>query len=181
MSAKRIIPLVAISCLACDQLSKWWARAELPQGEARALIPAVIQLNLTTNTGGAFGIGRELSWLMTGLAIVLTAAIVLWIVKREEAQPPPRIIERLGLGFLLGGALGNLCDRLTVGRVTDFLEFAFVSFPVFNVADMSIDTGIFLIAIAYYRGRKAPEREGGGGTTQANGNRLDGRSAPEKQ
>ncbi|HEY9869028.1 MAG TPA: signal peptidase II [Candidatus Obscuribacterales bacterium] len=154
MPGKLVVPLVALSIIALDQVSKAWARAHLASGATRPLVPGIVHLNYTTNTGGAFGIGRDYSWLMTALAILLTAAVAFWIVRREHGQPAASALERLGLGLLLGGALGNLCDRFTVGRVTDFLEFSFMSFPVFNVADMAIDAGILLIAIDYYIQRR---------------------------
>lgn len=153
MPGKFVVPLVGLLLIALDQVSKAWARAHLAAGVTKPLIPGLLNLNYTTNTGGAFGIGRDYSWLMTALAIVLTAAVAFWIVRREHGQPGITALERIGLGMLLGGALGNLCDRFTIGRVTDFLEFSFVSFPVFNVADMAIDAGILLIAIDYLRQR----------------------------
>ena len=60
-------------------------------------------------------------------------------------------LERIGLGFLFGGACGNLLDRFTIGKVTDFLDFTFINFPVFNMADVFIDIGIGLIIISMMR------------------------------
>jgi len=154
-SSKLTIPIVTAVCLAADQSIKSWARNHLTPGHVQPFIPGFLQFNLTTNTGGAFGIGRDLSWLMTTLAVLLTIAIISWIAKRQRSQFPPYAVESIGLAMVLGGALGNLCDRFTVGRVTDFLEFAFFSFPVFNVADMAIDLGIVLIAADYYAKRAA--------------------------
>ena len=70
-------------------------------------------------------------------------------IKKEEIKPDT--LERTGIGFIFGGALGNLLDRFMKGSVTDFLDFAFMTFPVFNVADAMIDVGIGLILISMIR------------------------------
>ncbi|MBZ0186402.1 MAG: signal peptidase II, partial [Candidatus Obscuribacterales bacterium] len=82
------------------------------------------------------------------LATVLTMAIFSWSIKRQFEIPAPHVLESIGLGCITGGAIGNLIDRYTQGKVTDFLDFAFINFPVFNVADVLIDTGIALVIIA---------------------------------
>ncbi len=144
----RVTLVSAMLVIALDQLSKSWARESLTLGTSTALLPGLLRLTLVTNTGGAFGIGRESGWLMFALATALTAAIAVWTVRREQSAERPGSVERIGMGLLLGGAVGNLIDRITVGQVTDFLEFAFVSFPVFNVADACIDAGIALIVVS---------------------------------
>jgi len=180
-SSKLTVPIVAFFCLAADQFMKSWARHHLTPGSIQPFIPGILQFNLTTNTGGAFGIGRDLSWLMTTLAVLLTIAIISWIAKRQRSQFPPHATESIGLALVLGGALGNLCDRFTVGRVTDFIEFACFSFPVFNIADMAIDLGIVLIACDYYAKRAAVDALLTAGRLDADEGQPEGRSAPEKQ
>jgi signal peptidase II len=178
-SSKLTVALVAVFSFAADQSMKSWARNHLTPGTIKPFIPGILQFNLTTNTGGAFGIGRDLSWLMTTLAVLLTLAIISWIAKRQRSQYPPFAMESVGLALVLGGALGNLCDRFTVGRVTDFIEFAFFSFPVFNVADVAIDFGIVLIACDYYAKRAAVDALLS--RLDADEGQTEGRSAPEKQ
>ncbi len=141
-----IIPLVALLCLALDAFTKDWARTSLVVGEPAPFIPGLIRFFVTHNTGAAFSLGAGNSYLMTALASVVTLALVAWMLKREATLVSN--LERVGLGFLFGGACGNLLDRFTQGKVTDFLEFTFVNFPVFNCADVCIDIGIALILIA---------------------------------
>ena len=86
--------------------------------------------------------------LMSSLAAVMTLALVAWSIKRELTESSVPLADRIGMGCLLGGAFGNLFDRFTRGRVTDFIEFGFVSFPVFNAADALIDLGIGLLIIS---------------------------------
>jgi signal peptidase II len=143
---KWIIPLTAALCLILDALSKEWARSKLIAGEPVPFLPGLARFFLTHNTGAAFSLGAGNSYLMTALACVVTLALVAWMLKRESTLVSN--VERVGLGFLFGGACGNLLDRFSQGRVTDFVEFTFITFPVFNCADVCIDIGIGLILIA---------------------------------
>lgn len=146
--------LGAFVLTALDFLSKVWARTNLVFGTTQPFIPGFLQLTLTTNQGGAFGLGKQYGYSMTILAFVIFIGITTWVFFRIRGKESPTMIERAGMSCLLGGAMGNLLDRIQYGRVTDFLEFAFVSFPVFNVADATIDIGIGLIFIAYLVGSK---------------------------
>ncbi len=157
-----ITPVVASICLFADAASKNWALAHLTAGKIYPFIPGILQLTLTTNTGGAFGIGRNFKELMTVLAAVIAAGIIAWIVRRERSRNTPSLVERLGMALLLGGALGNIFDRLVLGCVTDFLDFAFVTFPVFNLADAAIDVGIGLLVVrSFFSSRldEEPDRQ----------------------
>ncbi len=148
MFARFITVLVAILCLTADYLSKSWARATLEVGQSQQFIPGLLNFTLTSNTGAAFSLGAGNGGFMFMLAMLMTGLITAWIIKRELSNDPPTNLERIGLGCILGGAIGNLVDRFFLGRVTDFLEFAFMTFPVFNVADSLIDIGIGLMVIA---------------------------------
>lgn len=147
MKTGLIVFVIAVVVFALDAFSKAWALGHLHEGMLAPFIPGVLQLTLTTNTGGAFGIGRDFKGLMTLLPMAICAGIVYWIFRREKSGPPLHILEIVGLSLVLGGASGNIFDRLVRGRVTDFLDFAFMSFPVFNVADALIDVGVALIVM----------------------------------
>lgn len=144
--------LLGLSSFAADFLSKTWVRSNLDYGHSQTFIPGFLNLLRTVNTGGAFGIGRENGIVMTVLASSIVIAIIAWAWKRERSAEGLATIERCGVGIIVGAALGNLWDRFTQSQVTDFLEFAFVQFPVFNVADALIDVGAGLIIIGalYY-------------------------------
>lgn len=150
-----LIAVTAAVVIVLDAAAKHWALSTLQIGETKPFVPGLLQFTLTTNTGGAFGLWRELKELMLVLPILICSGIVYWIWKRERSSEPLSRIEQVGFGMLLGGALGNIADRLIRGRVTDFIEFAFVQFPVFNVADALIDVAIVLLIIASLR---APSR-----------------------
>ncbi len=149
VAARGILILsVTLLCIAADQLSKQWATASLVVGNSRSFVPGILNFTLTSNPGAAFSLGSEHGQVMGIVATILTLAILAWIIKSISSSAPPRAVEQIGMGCLLGGAIGNLLDRYNQGRVTDFLEFAFISFPVFNVADSLIDVGIGLLLIS---------------------------------
>ncbi len=141
--------LAAAAATLADLTSKGWAQSQLEDGLTHPFIPGILDLTLTTNRGAAFGIGRESAVLMTVLALIIFLALLIWIWKRELSAKQPGWLERLGAALLTGGALGNICERLACGHVTDFLEFAFVSFPIFNLADIFIDIGVALILASH--------------------------------
>ncbi len=145
-----LILFVVALCVTADRLSKAWVLTHLTRGQPEPFIPGFIRFTLTTNPGAAFSIGSQNGQIMCAVATVLSLVILAWIVKRVRSSEPLPAVEQVGMGCLLGGAIGNLIDRYTVGQVTDFLEFTFVSFPVFNVADALIDVGIGCLFIAMY-------------------------------
>lgn len=154
-----VVISTVIFALSADQLTKKWALESLSPGTSSGFIPGLLNLTLTHNTGAAFSLGSEHGWLMGLLATVLALLIVAWIISRLRSESPPSTVELVGMGLLLGGACGNLTDRLLLGQVTDFLEFAFVDFPIFNVADALIDIGIGLILIASFSAPPKKEEE----------------------
>lgn len=172
---------VALATTAVDFSTKVWARGCLPEGVRQPFIPGFLQFVLTTNTGGAFGIGKGSKEFMTLLAVSVCMAILYWIHHRERRGDPPAPLESVGLGLILGGAAGNLVDRFMAGRVTDFIEFAFVQFPVFNVADAIIDVGIGLLFIQAFRAQPHATSGGTGIQHQGTGSESEGAQseAPE--
>ncbi len=158
----RALPIAATAALVllADQCAKFWARTHLTTGLLQPFIPGVLRLTLATNTGGAFSLARGNNQLLSWVVLAFILVILLWVYRRERSAQPPETIERVGIGFLLGGALGNLVDRLLLGRVTDFLDFAFISFPVFNLADVCIDIGLILIIAAPYVRRRNSRQSG---------------------
>jgi signal peptidase II len=143
--------VLATVVLAADQLTKWWALSSLTDGGPPiSLVGELLQLRLVFNSGAAFSIATGMTWLLT----IIVVAVVVVIV---------RTVRRIGsrgwavaLGLLLGGALGNLGDRLfrdpgfAQGHVVDFIDYA--GFFVGNVADIAIVGAAILIAVLSLRG-----------------------------
>jgi signal peptidase II len=128
-----------------DRLTKVWVERNLAGEPPLEVIPGVLSLNYTTNSGGAFGLGRSAPWLFAGATIVVSVAIVVYSLRVA------RLPVAVGLGLVLGGALGNLTDRALngpglSGSVVDFIDLQV--WPIFNVADTAIVTGAILLAVS---------------------------------
>ena len=106
------------------------------------LIPRVLGLRYSENTGMAFSLLSQHTWLLTALSVVLIA--VGWIVLRRYRLGT---LSRIAAMLMLGGAVGNLIDRLFIGYVVDMFEVLLFRFAIFNVADAALTVGAFLLAI----------------------------------
>ena len=147
-SSLRTLLLSALTVFVMDVSSKQWAMTQLHEGTFAPLIPVLLGLTLVTNTGTAFGMWRSERLVAMLLPPLICIAIVAWIIRRQLRGSPLALLEQIGFGMVLGGAAGNMLDRLIRGQVTDFLYFPFwPTFPVFNVADALIDVGVVLIII----------------------------------
>jgi len=138
----------ALAVVLLDQLSKAWASAQLTPGLATPLLPGLLQLRLVVNTGAAFSLLTGNAPLLGLVSAAVASGLVLWI----QTSGPLRPWQALGLGLLLGGALGNGIDRWRLGHVVDLLEAVPVSFPVFNLADVAINLAVLCLAIDLWRG-----------------------------
>jgi signal peptidase II len=143
-----LIAAVAGAVLLADQLSKWWALQALDDGPIHLFW--TLRLRLTFNTGTAFSLGAGRGGLVALLAILVVAAM-LWIGRSVATR-----LGAVALGLVLGGAVGNLADRvfraddgLLSGAVVDFVDLQW--WPVFNVADASIVIGALLLLVVSAR------------------------------
>ncbi|EPJ54671.1 MAG: hypothetical protein OFPI_06340 [Osedax symbiont Rs2] len=140
---------LSVLMFAADRLTKVLAESKLQEYQVNPVISGFFDLTLLYNPGAAFGFlataGGWQRWLFSLLAVVMSVVLVIWI-KRTS-----RKIWWLnsGLALILGGALGNLYDRIMQGQVVDFLSFHFGSyyFPAFNLADIAISCGAFLLIV----------------------------------
>ncbi len=154
--------LLSVLVIAFDQLTKHIALGSLEYLRPVAVIPGLLNWTLAFNTGAAFsflaGESGWQRWLFSALAVGVSAVLVLWLSRTprgdwRNAAP---------LALIIGGALGNLIDRVRLGQVTDFIEVYWHdwSWPAFNVADSAICVGAVLLILFGFGGRKAPA--GGG-------------------
>ncbi|MGB9691031.1 MAG: signal peptidase II [Candidatus Sumerlaeaceae bacterium] len=134
----------AACVVAADQITKWLALTWLAEQPGRrvALIPGLFDLYLQFNTGGAFSLFHD----RPGLILVFALVTVAWMIWYVQRLPSARITERLAFGLIVGGALGNLADRLRLGFVVDFFHVYWRQWywPTFNVADSAICVGVGL-------------------------------------
>lgn len=131
--------------VAIDQLVKWLMRANFAHGESRTLIPGVLDLNLQYNEGIAFGKLQGFGPYLAPIAIVIAVAAALYTYR----HPKEHTVGHVAMGLLAGGALGNMIDRMALGRVTDMFEPRFVRFPVFNVADACITVAAAILFVKW--------------------------------
>lgn len=152
---RRLWALVAI-IVTVDQLTKHWALGRLAGGRTIDLVGS-LRFNLAFNRGMAFSRGSGLGPIIGALAFLIVIGIVLWM--RRSARGLPAV----AAGLIVGGAIGNLVDRLFRGEawlrgaVVDFIDLQW--FPVFNVADSAITIGAVLMVLASLRQRPAPGTE----------------------
>ena len=144
-----ILFAIAALVIVADQITKAYIRNNLALFESFAPIPALgdfFTLINTHNTGAAFGMFKQAGGIFTIVAIIVSAAIVFYYRQIPEGQIPIRV----ALGLQLGGAIGNLIDRLFYGTVTDFIFFHWydtLNAPIFNLADLSITSGVIVLAL----------------------------------
>lgn len=143
----RLSYAIAAAVVLLDQLSKAWALAHLAGQGVMPLLPGLLQQRLVFNTGAAFSM-LEGNAAGLGLVSALVAiGLVVWI---QTAGTMSRW-QSVGMGLLLGGAIGNGLDRWRLGSVVDFLEFVPITFPVFNVADVAINLAVACLVIDLLR------------------------------
>jgi signal peptidase II len=132
---------------ALDRLTKVWIDRSLAGRPPITVIPGVLDLRFTTNSGGAFSLGQSAPWIFVGASILVSSAIVATAFRHTNAATS------VALGLILGGALGNLTDRVLrgprfTGNVIDFVDFHV--WPVFNLADSAIVVGAVLLALTSF-------------------------------
>ncbi len=129
--------LLAAALIALDQWVKWWVAANIPLGELRTLIPHILGLNHVHNTGGAWSLLNQHTWLLTCVSAVVVLLLLVVLVRRRVRRP----FGVVTLTIVLAGAAGNLIDRIRLGYVVDMFQILFMDFPIFNVADICVVCG----------------------------------------
>ncbi|KAA6186762.1 lipoprotein signal peptidase [Thiohalocapsa marina] len=159
---------LSLAVLLLDQASKWLAMNALSPYQPLELAPH-LHLTLMFNPGAAFSLladaGGWQRWLFAGFALLVTVLLALWILRLGRDE---RLLA-IGLSLIIGGAIGNLVDRLAIGHVIDFVQVylpfiplaMFNPWPAFNLADSAITIGVALLLIETFRAERNPERNPG--------------------
>jgi signal peptidase II len=152
MTRFRWFAVVSLTAVVLDQLSKAWVRAALLPGEGREVLPGWVQWTHVHNHGAAWGVLSGRRWLLVAIAALVIAAIVSAAREWGQRSAPANI----GLALILGGAVGNLIDRVMQGFVTDFVDLQtpirwLETFPVWNIADAALTVGVCFIAWDFLR------------------------------
>lgn len=139
--------MVWIACLLflVDRLVKNWIQSHFGVSESIPIIPDVFNITLVYNTGAAFSMFRQYPELLLGITILLLLGLTIYSFRRKAFD----VLECWGLALVIGGALGNMTDRLLFGKVVDYLDFALIQYPIFNLADVCIFCGVCLLLLHY--------------------------------
>ena len=153
---------LALLALIVDQVTKWWVINEMMNPPRVIPVTPFFNLVMGWNRGISFGLmNRESAfnaWVLPLVAVVIVVILSVWLWRNE------RTIVAIALGLVIGGALGNVVDRLRYGAVADFLDFhaAGIHWPAFNVADTSITVGAAMLVLESLFARRESPKNGSG-------------------
>lgn len=147
---------LAVLSLGLDQATKLTIDAKFQLYESIAIIPSFFNLTYVHNTGAAFSFLSEAGgwqrWFFAALAIIMSTIMTIWLTRLKENET----LLAVSLSLILGGAMGNLIDRLFYGYVIDFLDVYYGTYhwPAFNIADSAITIGVALMLIDSFRSQE---------------------------
>lgn len=155
--------LLSLAVVVFDQWSKWWVEQNLPLHQPMTIIPGFLNFTHVQNSGVAFGMfaegGGRGTLILTALGLVALSVVGVYFWRTATSDR----LMLTSLALILGGAVGNLLDRIAAGFVTDFIDAYFGTYHwhTFNVADSAITVGIALMALdIFFAGKKTPETAG---------------------
>ena len=142
-SKKEKILAFSICIVFLDQITKFLVLNTLGYERSKNIFSNLLNLNLVRNKGAAFSLFSNSTNILTITSILATLVLITIILK----SPPKSFWNSIGLAYLLGGTVGNGIDRLFKGYVLDFIEIVPINFPIFNIADISINIAIICFII----------------------------------
>ena len=151
---------IAVVVIVLDQLTKYWAVSNLTFAEPVAVMP-YLNWTLAYNYGAAFSFLADMGgwqrWFFSGLALIVSVVFIVWLYR----LPKDLTTEVWGINLILGGAIGNMIDRLLEGRVTDFIDFYIGTwhYATFNIADTAISIGAGLLIFSEFFLKPKHEKE----------------------
>lgn len=137
--------ILAALLVVADQLVKYFISTHIPLGGSMPFLPHIMDLTYVKNTGCAFSMLEEHTWLLAVVSAVMSVVLAVALAKKLFRHP----IGRTALALLLAGAVGNLIDRVVLGYVVDMFRTLFMDFAVFNVADICVVVGGIAAAVYY--------------------------------
>ena len=135
--------LIPVICIVLDQIVKYWAATDLQAIGSIPLWKGVFHLTYCENTGAAFSKFTGQRWMLLAVTVVLLVGL-LWALYKGWMQ---NAFGRLSLQLIIGGAIGNMIDRILMGYVVDMFDFCLIDFPIFNVADIFLCVGVGMMVI----------------------------------
>lgn len=146
--------IIAVVFIAIDQIVKNWAAEVLTKGEI-AIIEDVLYLKYTENTGVAFSMFSDNRWLLIGVTSVMLIVVLAFFLSGKVTDK----LEQIALALMLSGGVGNLIDRISLGYVIDYIDVRIINFAIFNIADICICVGAFLVCVSVYLVDKNEEKD----------------------
>lgn len=145
--------IIAVAIIISDQIVKYAAMKWLKPIGSVPVIEGVFHFTYVENQGAAFGILQNQRWVFIIIGIVM-CILMIWYFAKHPQEP---LIMKISGAMLLGGAIGNLIDRVRFGYVVDMLHFKLIDFPVFNIADSGVTVGttLMVIAVLFFGGLSA--------------------------
>ncbi|MBQ0092459.1 MAG: signal peptidase II [Clostridiales bacterium] len=134
---------IVLGSVALDQITKLIVVSSMKLHEEVPFLPGFIRFYRTENTGAAFSLFADHRWVFMVFSGIAMAAIAVILVKWYRRHP----LLTASLAMILGGGIGNMIDRVANGYVVDFIDFQFMNFAVFNVADIFVTCGSVLLAV----------------------------------
>lgn len=148
------MPLTFAISVALDQIVKFWIRSNFVEAQSKTLIPGVIDWTLTYNRGIAFGMFQGAGVLLAPIAVAIALGAIHYSYRNPKEHPSLHF----AMAMLAAGAVGNLYDRVVLGKVTDMFALRFIEFPVFNVADVCITVAGAILVVRWTIEAFAPKR-----------------------
>ncbi len=147
-----IVFVIIFAVIFGDQAAKFMIRESMTIGQSIRVLGDVVRLTYVENPGIAFGIRVSNSWIFTALSILASIGIIIYLVRQWKET----LWIKSALALILGGAVGNLIDRIAFSKVVDFVDIGVgnVRWPVFNVADSAVVIGMFILFITMYHQEK---------------------------
>ena len=153
---KRSFWLVAIFGIVIDQITKYVVVQEfVTTGNTFPLWQDVFHFTYVINTGAAFSFFRGQVEILRWISLIVSLLLIVFV----WFTPRLTLLEQLGYGFILSGAIGNGIDRFLFGYVVDFLDFRLINFPIFNLADVFINIGVLLLLITSFTTPQKPQKK----------------------
>lgn len=152
-----LFSVIVVVWIALDQWSKTFFAGMAPGGILAGPFAGIFDIRLVHNTGGAWGIFSDSTMALGVFSLVVCLAIAaFFIVNAKNCN----VLQAVSFGLIVAGGIGNAIDRFAQGFVTDFIEFSFFDFPVFNVADIGVTCGFALLIIGMLLSWRETDAEG---------------------
>lgn len=149
-----VTTVIAVILVAVDQIIKNWAAETLVHGDI-TLINNVLYLKYAENTGVAFSMFSDNRWVLVGITTAMLIAVLAYFLSGKVTDR----LELFSLSLLISGGVGNLIDRISLGYVIDYIDVRAINFAIFNLADICICVGAFLLCVAVYFSDKKEKNE----------------------